>query len=522
MIKLGRQGIHTVFVAILSLFASLYFFRSNLNIELGPIDDHEIVRFLGSDKQLWIWQIPKVLFEDTEVGSYGEGTRFRPTYYFFRLLETSAFGVDATHWYFSRIIMVALVCFFLTAGLTKLIALKNYVVIPFLSASLIFSICSLTSWQDIVSRLGPSEIYLALGLSMFFYLSTLLALDNFSKKTWLTLCITYVLTLGTKENGIFLSLPFLLLGITVFHKSTKKFFIATTFGVSILFTFLISAGWLLGMKSAGGDVYGNARTVEAAQYQILQSLVSLRHSKEFGFAVFTVVLYFVVSWLKTKKWHRSFWYMIALQGTLHFMIISEKIFYNSGINNLRYAVITQIASLLLIAVSIILILNVIHLLFGTPRYLLTSIIILVFSLLLLRETVPATQLAKSNFDLVAKNARLGGEYFQGLISKTVQDISTTKYDSIVIQISYVWDYEPAYALSQYLEFYGGDLPKYLNIIPFSVAPGIETSLLAGLTNTAKNGSSSWNIEPNKSLIPENKNYCITLNNAPKDTTICDN
>ena len=522
MVQLGHKKLEAIFIGFLSLITSLYFFRSNLKIQLGPIDDHEIVKFLGSDQKLWIWQIPNVLIEDTEVGTYSDFARFRPTYYFFRLLETSAFGVDATSWYLSRIILVALVCFFLTSGLMKLISFKNHFVVLFLGTSFSLAVYSLTSWQDIVARLGPSEIYLVLGFSIFFYLSISLTLESFSKKSWLLLCVTYVLTLGTKENGIFLSLPFLLLGITTFLASSKRLFVVVSFAVSVLLSIFISAGWALAMKSAGGDVYGNTRTIETAQYQILQSLVYLRHSREFGFAVFAVLLYFFVSWGLQKKWHTSFWYIIALQGTLHLIIIAEKIFYNAEMGNLRYAVMTQIASLLLIAVSIILVLNVATLVIGSRGYLLNIGVVLLFGLLLLRETIPSAQLGKSNFDLVAENARLSNQYFQNQITKIREDISRTKYDAIVIQISYVWDYEPAYALSQYLEFYGGELPKYLNVVPFPVGPGSETSMLATLNDIAENGEPKWMIEPKKSLEKAENKYCITLNNAPKDTNICDN
>lgn len=522
MVKLRHTRLETLLVAILSLITSLYFFRSNLKIQLGPIDDHEIVKFLGSDKQLWIWQIPNVLLEDTEVGSYGSSNRFRPTYYFFRLIETSAFGVDATYWYLARIILVALVCFFLTFGLIKLMSYRNQFVVLFLGTSFILAVCSLTSWQDIVARLGPSEIYLALGFSIFFYLSTLLTLEGFSKKSWLLLCVTYVVTLGTKENAIFLSLPFLLLGITAFLTSTKRLFVAISFAASVIFSILMSAGWILGMRSAGGDVYGNARTIETVQFQILQSLVYLRHSQEFGFAVFAVLLYFFVSWGLQKKWHKSFWYIIALQGTLHFMIICEKIFYNAEMGNLRYQVITQIASLLLIAVSTILVLNVATLVVGSRGYLLNTAVVLLFGLLLFRETIPAAQLAKSNFDLVAKDARSGTQFFQNQIAKIRDDLSANEYDAIVIQVSYIWDFEPVYAVSQYLEFYSGELPKYLHVMPFPVNPGLETNLLESLNSIAEDGYTAWMIEPKSSLENATNRYCITLNNATKDTNICDN
>jgi len=521
MVKLGHKSLQIAYVAILSFSISLYFFRSNLKIQLGPIDDHDIVNFLGSDKQLWIWQIPSVLLEKTEVGQYGDNARFRPTYYIFRLLETSAFGVNATNWYFARIFMVALTCFFLALGLLKLITSRNSFVDLLLGASFVLAVCSLTTWQDIIARLGPSEIYLVLGFSIFFYLSTLLALDIFSKKSWLLLCTIYLLTLGAKENGIFLSLPFLILGIHVFLTSTKKSFIVLSFVVSSLFGLFITAGWLLVMISAGGDVYGNSRTFETAQYQILQSLVYLRHSKEFGFAVAAILIYFIVSGVLRKRLHRSFWYILTLECTLHFLIISEKIFYNNNLNNLRYAVITQVSSILLLAVSIILILNTL-LLINSSRYFLNAGLVIVFGLLLLRETIPAAQQAKANFELVAENARLGSEYFQGQLSGIREDLASIEYDAIVIQINNDWDFEPAYAVSQYLEFYGGELPRYLNIIPVSVAPGIETSLLSLLIDIANNGEPSWMIEPNSSLKQENNNYCITLNNAPIDTIVCDN
>jgi hypothetical protein len=147
---------------------------------------------------------------------------------------------------------------------------------------------------------------------------------------------------------------------------------------------------------------------------------------------------------------------------------------------------------------------------------------LIFGLLLLRETIPVAQLAKSNFDLVAENARSGTQLFQNQIDQIRNDLSANEYDAIVIQVNWIWDYEPAYAVSEYLEFYDSELPKYLNVIPFEVNPGEHTYLLESLNNIAEYGSAGWMIEPKSSLENATNRYCVTLNNATKDTNICDN
>jgi hypothetical protein len=233
------------------------------------------------------------------------------------------------------------------------------------------------------------------------------------------------------------------------------------------------------------------------------------------------LLYFFVSLGLRKKINKSFWYLIALQGSLHFIIIGEKIFYNGDLGTPRYAIVTQAFSVMLLAISVILILNTLSL-FNVRGNLPTLSVAVVIGLLLLRETIPTAQAASSNFRLVAENKRIGSEEFQEEIMRINADLVSTKYHSIVIQVDNVWNYEPAYAISQYLEFYGGGSPKFLNVTSFPVGPGLETELLKQLNDYSKSGSASWKIEPKNLLKPEKNVYCITFNGAQKDSKICDN
>ena len=62
-------------------------FGSMLGAKWSPIDDHEIMWFLGPDGRIGWSEIPRVLMTQTEVGHFGGAlARYRPSYYFLRVL----------------------------------------------------------------------------------------------------------------------------------------------------------------------------------------------------------------------------------------------------------------------------------------------------------------------------------------------------------------------------------------------------------------------------------------------------
>jgi hypothetical protein len=514
------RNLHILYVGFYSLGASFIFFRSNLSIQLGPVDDHEIVRFLGSDRQLWIWQIPKVLIQQTEVGQYGEYTRFRPAYYSLRLLETSAFGIDSQSWYFSRIFMVALTCLFLTLGLLALLSFKNKLVMVFFSTWFIPTILGLSSWQGIVARLGPAEIYLGLGISVFFYLATILLTNLNSIWLWMLTCFVIVVVVGSKENGILFLIPFFVIGCYVAYFSVRKRAVLWLLSSTIAVSLLISMGWILGVKAAGANVYGGTVSKQLILDKLIQHLRNTSNSWEFVFLFGIVLIHIYANVLNRKSVGRQFYFIVIAHVAISLILLGELIFYPQGFSELRYAVVTQVLSKLSLGLSVILAINTIWLI-RISDLILVSIVIISFSLILIKSTYSSSMTAKANFESVAIQARGNGEW-QAQLEQVNEDLSKKDFDVVVIQMNGVWDYEPAYAMSQYLEFYESSLPRYLHLMPFPAGPGLEATLLEQLKVISKNGDATWLIEPKASLDSKSKKYCITLNSALVDPDLCDN
>jgi hypothetical protein len=483
------RNIHVLYISFFSLGASFVFFRSNLGIQLGPVDDHEIVRFLGGDKQLWVWQIPGVLLQQTEVGQYGENARFRPAYYFLRLLETSLFGIDSNSWYFSRILMVALTSLFLTLGLIALLSFKNKLVIIFFSTWFILTILGLSAWQGIVARLGPTEIYLVLGISLFFYLATLLLDNPNSTKTWIATCLSVVAVVGSKENGIVALIPYIVLGCYVSYFSVKRRTVLWLFSITIAVSILIAIGWTLGVQAVGANVYGGSTSKQFFLEQFAKHLRDTSNSWEFLLS-FSIVLIHIYANIITRK-------------------------------SMRYSVVTQILSQLSLGLSVILVMNTISM-FKASEPILVSAAVLGFMVIFISSTYSNSVVAKANFESVASNAELINTEWQAQLERVNEDLSKKDFDVVVIQMNSVWDYEPAYATSQYLEFYASDLPRYLHLLPFPAGPGLETTLLNQLKVISEFGDTTWLIEPKSSLDSAYKKYCVTLLNAPLDPNLCDN
>lgn len=517
-----HRRIDILLLGLTSFLGSLYVFHENLKIALGPIDDHEIVRFLGSDKQLWLWQIPQTLVEKTEVGQFGDYARFRPVYYTIRMIETSAFGADSSSWYLARIIMVSLVMLFMVIGLLQLLAFSDRIVSIAFGIWFAFSTVSLTAWQDIVSRLGPAEIYLALEFATFFYLASTLVTRNFSFNLWLLVSITYLAAAGTKENGLTLFFPYSLLFIYSYRSSLKrKISVLVVFLSTISVSAIIAAGWILGTIKNSGDIYGGGRSLSAAISQLANYASSVSSSKELLFSLVAILFYSLSSKFTRSELSRNFFFIVIAQLSIIAIMAGEHIFYQGDFATLRYAVVGQLLTKLNVALSLILLINTFWLFKGS---LLVKKFIVVFSLVIIAlfTSLPDAVVAKRNFDTVAAQSKSASDGFQSQLQQIRNELPKKDFSGIVIQISNVWDYEPAYAFSQYLEFYGDGLPKYLHVTEFAVAPGLESKLLSQLKDYEANGDSIWLIQPRSQMVKDSINYCVTINGSPIDRVTCNN
>src|SRR5262245_38435110 len=87
------------------LFSSAGLLYPNFSAGWGIIDDHEVMAFVGNQGHLGLGQIPQLLGK-TEVVKIGQRfPRYRPTYYFLRLLETALWRNDPFFWYAFRVVL---------------------------------------------------------------------------------------------------------------------------------------------------------------------------------------------------------------------------------------------------------------------------------------------------------------------------------------------------------------------------------------------------------------------------------
>lgn len=224
-----------------------------------PIDDHEIMSFLGPKGEVRLADIPAVLMT-TEVGSPGgPQPRYRPSYYFFRILETSLWSDSAFAWHLSHLCLLAI-----SLVLYWRFFMRWLGMLP--AAMLILFMMTYFFWTDIWNRLGPAEAYCVVGVGMFLlaYLSIWRRIHNplaacaspwSSIGLWLGLTFGAMLAMGAKESFLLMLLPMWVLAVAALLRRRAAItaaictLIATTYGI------FIAAAVSISIANRGGDVY---------------------------------------------------------------------------------------------------------------------------------------------------------------------------------------------------------------------------------------------------------------------------
>jgi hypothetical protein len=230
------------------------------------IDDHEIFYFLGHRDHLRASDLLNTLLTKTEVGTW-DG-RFRPGYYFLRVVETCLWGRNVHLWYLARTICFAVFIasvWWLLIGLTRL----------WLGTALLLPILTLPFWSDVWARLGPAEIYGAFGLGLM--ISGIIGLET-PERAWQRNVSAAMITLGTiiliGSKETFLPIAAAGLAALVFAAARKRISIlVAAVGLTIACAFgLVVVGIVWKITAATGtDIYANkidpGRQLLVAAYQ---------------------------------------------------------------------------------------------------------------------------------------------------------------------------------------------------------------------------------------------------------------
>ncbi|HEY4181751.1 MAG TPA: hypothetical protein VGM90_33130 [Kofleriaceae bacterium] len=204
---LSRRRRYLVVTALLAVGITLALLKPLLSARWSLIDDHETLAFYDASPSHGPGWFFRELYASGSL-SPGEGSRYRPLYYFFRLAETGIWHGSARLWWLSHVLQFALFALLLlwaarrTAGIWE-----NF-------AALVWMTGAITWWGDIWGRLGPSENYVALGLALYIWgavaaVQTMRSgkLPRYHRWSGAALAIGGIVAAGTKENLVFLLLP---------------------------------------------------------------------------------------------------------------------------------------------------------------------------------------------------------------------------------------------------------------------------------------------------------------------------
>ena len=232
--------------------------RQIFSANWGIVDDHEIFSYIGTNQRMPITDFLHVLLTKTEIGNLSYG-RFRPSFFFFELLESAAWGKNVHLWYLAR-------TFFFATFIASLWWLLSQFVRIWLAAALMLPVIFLPFWGGVWARLVPSEIYgsMALGLMLAGIYATIESPDE-SKRKWAAGLVTFaaLLLVGSKETFIPLAGAALLALIFAGFRRRIPRWMAVCFS---LLTCLYVAAIILtvqrSVSATGEDFYANTINIK--------------------------------------------------------------------------------------------------------------------------------------------------------------------------------------------------------------------------------------------------------------------
>jgi len=255
--RLFPQSRFLNFIVIVCLSGAFSYLLTGKQIALanwGMIDDHEMFVFLGPNLHLAPGDIWNTLLTKTEVGTL-QG-RFRPAYYFLKVVEASAFGPNVHLWYLANTVCFAL---FLASIWWTTVRFAGV----WLGGALTASIALLSLWADVWSRLGPSEIFGAAAVGVMLFAADLVM---FSGRPLVRNLGAVILTLaavtlaGLKETFIPLAAggPALVFILAVIERRLSLALIAIL--SCIVLASIGAIGFVVSkeLHAAGVDYYGRA------------------------------------------------------------------------------------------------------------------------------------------------------------------------------------------------------------------------------------------------------------------------
>ena len=506
---LGAVAVFGMLLVIWVVFGPL------LQSQWGPIDDHEIMDFIGSDSTAYIREIPALLSR-TEAGAYGASPRFRPTYYFLRIAESIAWGNNPTLWYACRLILLAI-------GATICWSLMTSALGKIGSAILCLYALSFGYWVEIVGRLGPSETYTVVGLPIYLYgviRATRKGTLPSGKRLLACAGIFFgsVLCIGAKENYLLLALPTTYLLYLAIRRS--DYLLLATAAGSLLFALYVGSSVIIALSHTGSDTYGNSISLGLRLAEIVSVIRRSHYMTPFSMLMGLALTVGAIGWIpgltpEQRGGVRSaqFWLLL-----LCFVYLSQLIFYNANwpATIIRYS----FPGLLYLPASVVILCRLAKGLMagpasnGIPQFALSASVLVSLILAIAYHGAYADT-------IWAVQGKVAATWdFTSRLQRVVFRLKQDERLQLVVESGDVLDWEPALAYPRFLNAYQVANPLYLRVNGYSsdtVTPGLRTRLATELQQRSIEGG--WGYSPLGSL-DEGPTQCISLFLSVRYSTSC--
>ena len=505
-----------IIVGLGLLILICYVFGRILESQWRGMDDHEIMWFMGPESHLPLREIPSKLML-TEIGAYGSYPRFRPSYYFLRLIETSLWGKNPTLWYAARLGILSISILIGWSLTTPILGALG-------SALLWAYALTFSYWVGIIGQLGPSETYAILGLSLFI-LGVVRALRNDGKNKFTPYLSSFAITagslicIGSKEIFLLLVIPLVYLFILAVLKKNLSLLVSVTVG--LMFAGLVASSVFIATRESGLDVYSNPISLSHRVEGILASLIEHKFINPIvvlmGVTVAVAGLYILPCLTRRKK--------MAIRSTIFWLLVLCSLYMGQWLFYFSNGWSSEVGR------------------YNFPGLLYLPLSVLIFYKLYeellfeLRHRLPVDIAMKAALCLGLVGAIwLNGGYgenirllkgkveetkiFTSRLENIVSILATNEESTIVVESGDVWDYEKIFGYPRFLAAFKITNPLYLRVDgygPETFNPGRARKLATKVEEVSKYGDEYYS--PLGQLDP-NSELCFSLFLSIRYPTSC--
>jgi hypothetical protein len=514
--RLQGRGLLWPLIVLVSAGVAYVLVGSILDAGWSPIDDHEIMQFLGAQTRVGILEIPALLL-GTEVGHPGSGfPRYRPSYYLVRLFETALWGDSPRAWYAAHLVMFAASLALGWRFFTRWIGL-----IP--AGVVLLYMLTYPFWADIWARLGASEVYCVLGTALVLEGAARLAHAKplthgrrwGVRGAWAMLGLGAWLAIGSKENFLVVLVPLWVLGAVLWRRGLLERTGMITLVFLTAYGAVIASAVSVSLIRTGADVYMKPVT---AGNRLRLVLPGFERAIE-PFAWWHVGLALIVATTAAALWCRgaSRWrYRPLIRGALlacglAALYASQFAFYNGEWPNpagaWRYnfpGVLSRPLLGVTGAVAGLQLIRRLHVPGGIVRAIGAGLVAILLVLTLDTGWASLKQASEAN----ASAARGWTNRLEGIAARLRREPARP----VVIASHSVWDYEPIFAVPRFLTHKGVVNPLYLLAPVYRTDTPLTASLARSLQDVSRDGLGGY--APLDSLPPNTVPFAVGLSGPP--------